>query len=386
MRCTAGVTIDRRQALRLAALSTLALLTSCVPALAPSGAPSGGAAVLSADWSERWNTLVAAARRDGKLSLLTAPGAGYRTLIDSFERTFPGVHVDHVIEPTIASWATASRRRAIDGTAAFDVGLIHSARVIAEGRNERLWSPLRGQLFHPEILDSASWRGGTAARFLDIDGDLCFAWEHQVIHSYAINTDFVRSGEIANARDLLDPKWRGRILSLDPHGGTALLSATSVAKAHGFDVVGRLLVDQRPVIERSGSGNAVTEALARGEYPIALGVRPKALEPLRAKGIGMNVAYLDLVDADFVATNLLFSFAKAGHSSAGALFANWMLTRDAQSVLTAGLGTNSARVDVAASEPDGIARADQSHFEPEREANDAHTEATLRFVNGLAIK
>jgi iron(III) transport system substrate-binding protein len=383
MRCTAGVVMDRRQTLRLAGLSVLALLTSCVPT--PSGAPSRGTAVPPADWSARWDTLVAAARRDGRVSLLTVPGTGYRALIDSFERTFPGVRVDHVIEPTIASWASASRRRAADETAAFDVGLIHSARVIADGRAEKLWSPLREQLFHPEVLDDASWRGGTAARFLDIDGDLCFAWEHQVIHAYAINTDFVRPGEITTVRDLLDPKWRGRILSLGPHGGTALLSATSVAKAHGFDVVGRLLVDQRPVIDHSGSGSAVTESLARGEYPIALGVRPKALEPLRAKGVGMNVAYLDLVDADFVATNLLFSFAQAAHASAAALFANWMLTREAQSVLTKALGTNSARMDVAPSEPDGVARADQNHYEPEREANDAHAKATLRFVNGLAI-
>jgi iron(III) transport system substrate-binding protein len=382
MRCTADVMMDRRQTLRLAGLSTLALLTSCVPTLGP----STGTAVPPADRSERWSALLAAARREGSVSLLTVPGTGYRALIDSFERTFPGVRVDHVIKPTIASWTSASRRRATDKTAAFDVGLIHSASVIANGRAEKAWAPLREQLFHAEILDNAAWRGGTAARFLDIDGDLCFGWEHQIIHAYAINTDFVRPGEITTARDLLDPKWRGRILSLDPHGGTALLSATSVAKAHGFEVVGRLLVDQRPVIDHSGSGSAVTESLARGDYPIALGVRPKALSPLRAKGVGQNVAYLDLVDADFVATNLLFSFAQAVHANAGALFANWMLTRDAQAVLTAGLRTNSARLDVAPSEPDGAALVTQSHYEPEREANNAHADATLRFVNGLAIK
>jgi iron(III) transport system substrate-binding protein len=382
MRCTAEVMMDRRQTLRLAGWSALSLLTSCMPTLGP----SSGTAVPSDDRSEQWGALLAAARRQGRVSLLTVPGTGYRELIDSFERTFPGIRVDHVIEPTIASWTSASRRRATDKTAAFDVGLIHSASVIASGRADKTWAPLREQLFHPEILDNAVWRGGTAARFLDIDGDLCFGWEHQVIHAYAINTDFVRPGEITTTRDLLDPKWRGRILSLDPHGGTALLSATSVAKTHGFDVVGRLLVDQRPVIDRSGSGSAVTESLARGEYPIALGVRPKALNPLRAKGIGQNVEYLDLVDADFVATNLLFSFAQAPNTSAGTLFANWMLTRAAQAVLTAGLRTNSARLDVAPAEPDGFARVTQSHYEPEREANNAHADATLRFVNGLGIK
>ncbi|MGH2490648.1 MAG: hypothetical protein ACRDF9_03995, partial [Candidatus Limnocylindria bacterium] len=114
-------------------------------------------------------------------------------------------------------------------------------------------------------------------------------------------------------------------------------------------------------------------------------VRPKALNPLRAQGLGHNVRYLDLPDADFVGTNLLFSFARAAHPAAATLFGNWLLTQDTQTLLTAGLHTNSARLDVPPSEPDGVATAGRDYYEPEREANDAHAAATQRFVTSLPL-
>jgi ABC-type Fe3+ transport system substrate-binding protein len=98
------------------------------------------------------------------------------------------------------------------------------------------------------------------------------------------------------------------------------------------------------------------------------------------------VSYLDLPDADFAATNLMFAFARTAHPAATALFANWMLTRETQTQLTAALRTNSARTDVPPSEPDGIATRGRFYYEPERESNAAHAAATERFISGLALR
>lgn len=359
-----------------------------MPVIAPSGGrrgPGRGAASDLLDaarpWAEKWAALVAAAQREGDVALLTTAGRAYPVLAESFQRSFPGVSVRHVAEPTIGSWLAAAGR---GGDRGLDVGLIHASRALTEGRSQGLWAELRPQLFHPGALDDAAWRGGVASRFMDADGTLTFAWEHQVIHAYAINTALVRPGSITTATDLVHPMWRGRILTMDPRIGTGLLSATSVARTWGSDTVGRLLVDQRPVIASSGAD--VTASLARGDYPIALGVRPKALNPLRERGLGHNVSYLDLPDADFVATNLLFTFAGAPHPAAAALFSNWLLTREVQARLTADLRTNSARLDVVESEPDGVATAGRLYYEPDRESNFAHAAATARFVTGLALE
>ena len=234
----------------------------------------------------------------------------------------------------------------------------------------------------PDVLDDGAWRDDLSARFLDAEGSLCFGWEYQVVHAYAVNTGLVREGEIRTVQALLDPTWRGRILSSDPRVGTALLSAASVARRAGADVLRRLLVDQRPALSRE-AGRSVTEPLVRGRYPVALGVRPKALQEFRDQGLGHKVRFLDLPDADFAATLGLLHFDRAPHPAAAALFANWALTAEGQRLLASSLPTNSARSDVPGFEPDGIGTQGTSYYEPDREANFAHTAATERLVRGL---
>lgn len=69
---------------------------------------------------------------------------------------------------------------------------------------------------------------------MDAAGKYCFAWSYTVFHVYAINTDLVAEGEIAGVRDLLDSRWRGRMISLDPRLGTGLLTASATARAEGI--------------------------------------------------------------------------------------------------------------------------------------------------------
>jgi len=231
------------------------------------------------------------------------------------------------------------------------------------------------------VTDDGAWREGLNARFLDAGAALCFDWEYQVFHAYAVNTDLVNPGEIRSVRDLLDPKWRGRILTSDPRIGTGLWSAASVVKSRGQAVLTELLVDQSPVV--SVGGRDLAEGLVSGRYPVALGLRPKSLAAFREKGLADHVAFLDLPDADFVPSTALLYLDRAPHPTAAKLFANWILSQEGQTILTRDTPTNSARSDVAAFEPDGIGTAGATYFDPDREANYAHTAATQRFVNGL---
>jgi iron(III) transport system substrate-binding protein len=393
--------LSRRAALRGAGLGAFALASACVrgagpaapparEAAAPTFAPSATAQAAAVPatpaqdtpWTTRWDALVTAARREGTLSLLTVVGRGYRTAIERFEREFPGLTVQHTAESSPGVWLGQVRQARRAGSSPFDLALAFPDRALAEGGLEGRWAPVRPLLFRPDVLDDGAWRDGVDARFPDAGGVLCFDWEYQVDHAYAVNTDLVAPDEIRTVNDLLDPRWKGRILMSDPRLGGGLLSAASVARSWGTDVLRQLLVDQRPTIIREGP-DRFAAALARGQYSIALGVRPKALNPLREQGLGHNVRYLDLPDADFAATNSLFSFDWAPHPAAAALFANGILTPDAQTVLTGTLRTNSARRDLPAFEPEGVGAPGASYYEPDREANYAHTAATQRLVTAL---
>jgi ABC-type Fe3+ transport system substrate-binding protein len=361
---------SRRAFLRLAILGAGA----CVFGTA---LPAAEAQTPATDWLLTWEEVIGAARLEGRLSLITVVGRGYQAAIDAFQQTFPGIEVEHLAESTSAVWLQQARA---SSPQRFDLALVSAEAALPE---DLLWAPVKPLLFRPDVVADDVWRDGAVERYMDVGASLCFGWEFQVIHAYAINTDLVAKDEITQVEDLLDPKWRGAILSSDPRIGTGLLSAASVAHSLGPDALRHLLIDQRPTFSH-GMGNRITEWLVRGRYPIALGVRPKALNPFREQGLGHNVQYLDLPQADFVATGSLLHFDGAPHPAAAALFANWILTHEAQTILTRTLGTNSVRVDVEPFEPDGVGAAGVRYYEPSREVNAAHIAATRQFVNSLS--
>jgi len=380
-------TLNRRAFLRVAALGAAASAAAgALAATAARSTASPGAAravpVQDVTWGPEWDDVIASARAEGKLSLLTVVGGGYGSLVESFERAFPGITVERLAESSANTWLGQVREGRRAGNYAFDLAFVQANRAIADGAPEGMWAPIRPLLARSDVLDDRVWRDGLDARFLDAAHNLCFAWEYQVVHAYAINTDLVPEGEIRTVQDLLDPRWKGRIRYLDPRVGSGLLSAASVARAWGTDVVRQLLIDQQPIFTSSGP-DTVTEALVRGQHPIALGVRPKALNPLREQGLGYNVQYLDLPDADFAGSTSMLYFDRAPHPAAAKLFANWILTREAQTALASSLWTNSARTDVDAFEPDGTATPGLTYYEPDREANYEHTAATQRFIRDL---
>ena len=79
----------------------------------------------------------------------------------------------------------------------------------------------------------------------------------------------------------------------------------------------------------------------------------------------------------------LLHFDRAPHPAAARLFANWILTREGQTLLAGALQTNSARADVPTFQADETGSAGGAHYEPDREANFAHTAATQTLIRGL---
>ena len=67
----------------------------------------------------------------------------------------------------------------------------------------------------------------------------------------------MKDGEISSVRDLLNPKWRGKVITSDQRIGSGLFSVASVAKTYSNDVVKTLLVGQQPKV--GGGSNLLIE-------------------------------------------------------------------------------------------------------------------------------
>ena len=162
--------------------------------------------------------------------------------------------------------------------------------------------------------------------------------------------------------DLLDPKWKGKIMWIDPRtSGFTAGPMTAIRLKYGEDTVKRLLVDQQPAFSRDN--RQITEGLLRGTYALATGVTQPVLDQFLQQGLGKNVKFVDIVD--FATTGSgdgLWMMNRAPHPNATKLFVNWALTKAGQESYSKTVAGNSRRADVAPATPERLPRQGQTYF------------------------
>jgi ABC-type Fe3+ transport system substrate-binding protein len=78
--------------------------------------------------------------------------------------------------------------------------------------------PVKPTLMLPEVLDESKWWGGKHL-YKDEEKQYILATDLTVLTSFAYNTKLVDPKEIKSYWDFLNPKWKGKILLLEPASG-----------------------------------------------------------------------------------------------------------------------------------------------------------------------
>ena len=147
--------------------------------------------------------------------------------------------------------------------------------------------------------------------------------------SFYINTAVVSRDEFRTGRELLDPKWRGKISAEDPTvPGSGVFTATRFYLAFGEASVKQLYIDQKPVLSRES--RQMTDWLLRGTYPIAVSADESQVEQMRAEGMPVMTIYglSDLPATVAAGFGMLALFDQAPHPAAAKLFANWLASKE----------------------------------------------------------
>jgi len=163
-----------------------------------------------------------------------------------------------------------------------------------------VWDPVRPAIISPDARNDASWRDGFEAGYLDKDRQLAYAFTLVRAVGVFINADQVKDGELKSFKDLLAPKWKGKIAISDPRTiGSTFWPLTIARLRSGDGIMKQLLVDQEPVLSRDR--NQLTEFMVRGRYPIGVGLNVLALQDFQARGVGKNVKTIALPELDYQA-------------------------------------------------------------------------------------
>jgi len=299
-----------------------------------------------ANWQSDWDRTVAAAKKEGKVAVITDVTAAIRdALTIPFQEKY-GITVDlfgalgREVPPRIASERKAGRYL-------WDV-FVHGTTTGLESMIPAgAFDPLEPALIFPDIKDPKTWRGG-GLEFLDPNKTLMVMTPFQRgIIFY--NPKLVNAKEFKSYKDLLDPKWKGKLIMDDPRRagpGQATFTFFYLHPELGVDFI-RALGKQQITILKDYAQEV--DAIGQGRYPVLIGTADFVAEA-RAKQ-GIPIAIVDARQlregADVSPANgSLALFNKAPHPNAAKVYINWLLSKEGQTVFARANGYVSARLDV----------------------------------------
>ncbi|MSQ27104.1 MAG: extracellular solute-binding protein [Dehalococcoidia bacterium] len=343
--------ISRRGFLRAGSLAgAAAAVAACAPAAAPasdparSGQAAPAAAPAKAAWEKEWDTLVEAAKKEKEVAVITYPGSQFRKFLDTFEAAFPGIMVQHTAGNASAIVPKIIQERQ-GGVYSQDLMLATVTTPLINLRPANALEPVRPLIFRGDVIDDKVWSGGFEAGFLDKEKRMMYAPTFDRNLGLWINTDQVGATEISGIKDLLNPKWKGKILSLDPRSVGVAWNVLDMKRTGGEEFVRKLYGEQEPVLVRDLRQG--TEFMVKGQYPIGIGVpNADAFLDFEAQGLGKNLKFLEIDGGTFLlSTSNTYRIERGPHPNAAKLFINWLFTKEGQTNWAKFTGQNSRRTD-----------------------------------------
>lgn len=180
---------------------------------------------------------------------------------------------------------------------------------------------------------------GDRNSFFEGTYDPAGSW-HSMYHlttALIYNSNSVKADQAPKSYDdLLAPSWKGKML-FDPEAGYILAAMESAwGREKAVNYLGRLA--KQDLSYRRG-GTLTTQVVASAEYPIGIAINGETSAGVREKGAPLGFKVLAPV---IVKPEGLFTMKNAPHPHAALLFAEWVLSQEAQSFLATTLGKGSA--------------------------------------------
>jgi iron(III) transport system substrate-binding protein len=320
-----------------------ALITSCGLLSQLVGTPAHG----QTDWKKEWEKTLAAAKSEGQITVYAST---YERVLETFKTEYPDIKVTSIggRSSDVAARVVAERRA---GKFLADVVAVGSNTAFNVLYRAKALDPLKPTLILPEVLDPSKWLGGEYP-FVDPERQYVFVYLSNPSSVFDYNSKLINPSDFKSYWDVLNPKWKGKIVSLTPTS-TTMGSTLQFLYYHpelGQEYLKKFFGSME--VTFSADPRQMLDWLAQGNYSICLGCRNN--EIARAKKQGLPVGTLDTSawkEGGRISLSGSLSLAnKAPHANAAKIFINWYLSRKGQIAVqkegTSDDAVNSRRIDI----------------------------------------
>jgi ABC-type Fe3+ transport system substrate-binding protein len=289
-----------------------------------------------AGWKEEWEKTLRVAEAEGQLTLYGCCYE-YDRILEGFKKKYPKIKVSTVLGSggQLGSRILAERR-----------GEKYLADVFSAGANTlhdvlyktQILEPIKPTLTLPEVIDASKWHEGEH-RYIDPEKRFIFAF---VANSQSGQVQYNRAQQVNPAEfnsfwDLLKPKWKGKMASLDPttFGMGAALQFFYYHPELGPAFLRKLYGEMQVTVSRDA--RQMTDWLVSGKFPLCIRCNAGS-EVGKAKEQGLPIGSLDTESwkeggSSSAAGGTLGIPSRAPHPNAAKVFINWFLSREGQMAL-----------------------------------------------------
>jgi len=302
------------------------------------------AAQAPANWKADWDAAQRAAEKEAKLGIYGPPGADQQKLYtEVFQQAFPKIKVNYTpgrISEVISRIMAEQRA----GIRQADLVLGGTDILLGTLKDKGFLQPIRPALLLAEVLDQNAWFKGKLW-FADNENKFVAMWRAVPYTAACINTNLVKPNELKSYWDLLQPQWKGKIVSQDLRIGSARNQMYTVyfRKDLGPEYLKRLYGEMDVTISRNLP--QIADWVASGKYAIAIG--GVDCDDLAVKGLPVVPIHFEGIAAVGAGTDPASWLASSPNVNAAKVFLNWILSRDGQTQFQKLTRENSLRVYIA---------------------------------------
>ena len=279
-----------------------------------------------------WAKTVAAAKKEGKLGLFLYQRGNIEAVARAFEKQYLEIQVmvASVSAPETGPRIMAERRAE---KFLWDICICGPTTPFAVLYAANALDPVKPALLLPEVLDESKWWGGKH-HYMDPEGQSIFVFLGSVEPpNVYYNTKLVEPKEFYSYWNLVDAKWRGKLLARDPRQpGRQRVGARIFYHIPdlGPTFLTRLFTEMEVTFSRDD--RQAMDWLAVGKFPLCLfcgdieTVRPQSL-PVEELN---TYKWKDGFAINSGSNGTVTLMNNAPHPNAARVFINWLLSREGQ--------------------------------------------------------
>jgi len=288
------------------------------------------AAELRPAWQVDWEKTLKAAEEEGALMIYMTQ-AFEPVFRESFQKKYPKLKVTTATGrgPELSQRVMSERR-----AEKFTVDLYISGNIspLTVFHRAKILEPIKPLLVLPDVVDPSGWYEGKH-HYDDPESRYIFVFEGTPRSGeITFNTKVVSPTEIKSYWDLLNPKWKGRIVSVDPLVSGPISAAQIFFYRQpdlGPEFIRRLHAETEISIVRSNE--QMLDWLSAGKYAFGIGARDVDTAMMQGLPLAQFLPGSLKEGSSVTAYNGTLSyFNRAPHPAAAKVAVNWLLSREGQ--------------------------------------------------------